>query len=36
MGAQSVATGPSSVPPRQFSSLDEAHKAATEMLRNSS
>lgn len=35
MGAQSVATGPSSVPPRQFASLDEAHKAATEMLRNS-
>lgn len=35
MGAQSVATGPASVPPRQFSSLDEAHKAATEMLRNS-
>ncbi len=36
MGAQSVPAGPVSVPPRQFSSLDEAHKAATEMLRNSS
>ena len=34
MGAQSVATGPSSVPPRQFSSLDDAHKAAMEALRN--
>ena len=34
MGAQAVATGPSSVPPRQFSSLDDAHKAAMEALRN--
>ncbi len=35
MGAQSIPTGPSSIPPRQFSSLDDAHKAALEMVRNS-
>ena len=35
MGVQSVRTGPSSVPPRQFSSLDDAHKAAMEAVRNS-
>lgn len=35
LGAQSVAAGPSSVPPRQFSTLDEAHKAALESVRNS-
>lgn len=35
MGAQSIPTGPSSIPPRQFSSLDDAHKAAMEAVRNS-
>ena len=35
MGVQPVPTGPSSVPPRQFSSLDDAHKAAMEAVRNS-
>jgi hypothetical protein len=35
-GATAVASIPSSVPPRQFSSLDDAHKAAMEALRNNS
>jgi hypothetical protein len=35
MGVQPIPTGPSSVPPRQFSSLDDAHKAAMEAVRNS-
>ena len=35
MGAQAIPTGPSSIPPRQFSSLDDAHKAAMEAVRNS-
>lgn len=33
-GATSPSGGPVSVPPREFSSLDEAHKAAMERLRN--
>jgi hypothetical protein len=35
MGVQPIPTGPSSIPPRQFSSLDDAHKAAMEAVRNS-
>jgi hypothetical protein len=35
MGVQPIPTGPSSIPPRQFSSLDEAHRAAMEAVRNS-
>jgi len=33
-GATATPGGPASVPNREFSSLDEAHKAAMESLRN--
>ena len=33
-GAKAIAGGPSSTPSREFSSLDEAHKAALEVVRN--
>lgn len=36
MGATPVPTGPSNTPPQQFKSLDEAHKAAMEAIRNAS
>jgi len=36
LGATPVPTGPSNTPPQQFKSLDEAHKAAMEAIRNAS
>ena len=36
MGATPAPTGASNVPPKQFGSLDEAHKAAMEAIRNAS
>jgi hypothetical protein len=36
MGATPAPSGASNIPPKQFGSLDEAHKAAMESLRNAS